>query len=154
MTVFTHQTDPELAGLFHDLFDPAAFVFAQAKLLIPEDRRAEIEEAILGGQPHVVIPHPGGRATAAVYGKPNVMLGSANVEPDYQARIEQFVDVALSKLENGPRLRELHRAGRCGLMVLVLVEEERVRLVALLENDPAQWVALVELTGVRQTVVH
>jgi len=148
---FTNEENPELAGLFHDLFEPAAELFTSSRLSVPEKHRVKVAEHLSVGQSFVIIPiAPGARARCAIQteGGGVVELGSSKVEPSYHAVLDAFRQFGIDHMLHATKITKAHAEGSLTLLVVVLVDERRVRLVALQDADPAKHVALFELTGV------
>jgi len=153
----TDKENPALIGLFRDLFEPAAELFKTARLSVPEKHRVKIAESIITGQSFVLIPiEPGARARCAIQtsGGGVVELGSSNVEPSYIAVLDAFRQFGIEHMLHATKITKAHAEGSLALLVVVLVDERRVRLVALRDNDPAKHVALFELTdGAQKSVM-
>jgi len=153
---YTNEENPELSGLYSDLYEAAVLLFKRARLSVPENHRAEVREHARTGQSFVLIPLAAdARARCAIQtaGGDVFELGSSKVEPDYRAALDSFRHFGVEHMLNSEKITKAHRAGTLGLLVVVLVGESRVRLVALRDNDLAKHVVLVELTGDPQPVM-
>jgi len=144
----TDKENPELAGLFRDLYDPAVDLWKHALAAVPKERKVRVAELEVMGQSVVMIHLPGdGRAQCVIAdGQDVVELGTSKIEATYQRVLDEFVSFGVDHMLRSDKIAKHHREGKLPYVVMVLVDERRVRLVALQDNDPAKHVALFELT--------
>jgi len=153
---YTDKENPELAGLFSDLYEPACLLFKRARLSVPENHAVEVAEHAATGQAFVTIPLAADAlARCAIQTSTGGVfeLGFSKVEESYRAAMDSFRHFGVEHMLRAKKITKAHREGTLGLLVVVVVGESRVRLVALLGNDPAKHVVLCELTGDPQPVM-
>jgi len=146
---YTNEENPELASLFRDLYDPAVGLWKHALAAVPKERKVRVAELEVMGQSVVMIHLPGdGRAQCVIVdGQEVVELGTSKIEATYQRVLDEFVDFGVDHMLRSDKIAKRHREGKLPYVVMVLVDERRVRLVALQDADPAKHLVLFELTG-------
>jgi len=156
--IHTDQENPEIAGLFRDLFEPAFSIWKYAIAQVPKRHRARVAELRGVGQSVVFIPLPGdGRARCAVVDGHDVLeLGTSKVEGSYQAVLGEFIDLGVNHMLHSEKIAEHHREGKLPFVVAVMIDERRIRLMAFPDGDERRAIALFELTGAPEPapVVH